>query len=110
MAATDVGPVLAKEFVVLKIDYDRAKGAKEIETRYIDKEQGLPWFFILDGSAHLIAHSTRASGNVGMPWEPDEVVHFQTMLEKAKKHLSSDEIAMLIRSIQDFRKKTEAGQ
>ena len=54
MALEDVGPVLAKEFVVVKLDFDRGIGAKDIEKRYIDKDQGLPWFaFVRRKSADL---------------------------------------------------------
>ena len=63
MASQDVAPILAREFVLLKLDFDRAKGAKEIEKRYIDKEQGLPWFAFLDGDGKAIVHSTGPKGN-----------------------------------------------
>jgi len=108
MALEDVGPVLAKEFVTLKLDFDRSKGAKEIEVRYAGKEQGLPWFALIDADGQAIATSTGPKGNVGTPWEPHEVAHFKTMLLKAKKHLTDAQIDALIVSIQDFRKKTEA--
>jgi hypothetical protein len=108
MALDDVAPVLAREFVTLKLDFDRSKGAKEIETRYAGKEQGLPWFVFVDGSGRAIATSTGPKGNVGMPWQPDEVDHFKTMLDTAKKHVSDAEIAALITSIREFRRKTEA--
>ncbi len=62
MASKDVAPLLAREFVFVKIDYDRAKGAKEIEKRYIDKEQGLPWFVFLDGDGKALIHSTGPKG------------------------------------------------
>ena len=52
MAAKDVAPILAKEFVNLKLDYDRMPGAKELQLRYAGKNIGLPWFVFLrnDGS------------------------------------------------------------
>lgn len=108
MALEDVGPVLAKEYVTVKIDYDRAKGARDMVKRYAGKEQGLPWFMFLDADGRAIATSIGAKGNVGMPWQPDEVAHFKTMLEAAKKHLSTAQIDALIASIQDFRKRAEA--
>jgi hypothetical protein len=108
MALQDVAPVLAKEFVTLKLDFDRSKGAKEIEVRYAGKEQGLPWFAFIDANGQAIVTSTGPKGNVGTPWEPHEVEHFKTMLVKAKKHLTDAEIDTLITSIQEFRKKMEA--
>lgn len=100
MALKDVAPVLDKEFVILKLDYDRGVGAKDIEKRYTDKEQGLPWFAFIDGDGKaVITSSSRPQGNVGHPYQPDEVAHFKTMLQAVKKHLSDAEIDALIESI-----------
>jgi len=100
MALPNVAPVLAKEFVILKLDYDRGIGAKEIQKRYIDKDQGLPWFVFIDGDGKGIITSTREKGgNVGHPNAPDEVAHFKVMLQKVKKHLTDAEIDKLIESL-----------
>jgi hypothetical protein len=108
MALDDVAPILAKEFVALKLDFDRAKDAREIEVRLAGKEQGLPWFAIVGPDGQPIVTATGPKGNVGMPWQPHEVEHFETMLLKAKKHLSDAEVSALITSIKEFRKKTDA--
>jgi hypothetical protein len=109
MALPDVAPTLAKEFVTLKLDFDRSKGAREIEKRFVEREQGLPWFAFLDPEGQAIVTSVGPKGNVGMPWQPYEVEHFQAMLEKARKHLTGEEVAALVKSIQEFRKKTDSG-
>jgi len=106
MASKEVAPVLAKEFVTVKLDFDRAKGAKEIEKRYIEKEQGLPWFAFLDGDANALIHSTGPKGNTGFPAQPEEIAHFKTMLEKVKKHLTDADIAFLVKSLEEANKKT----
>ena len=105
MASKDVAPLLAREFVLLKIDYDRAKGAKEIEKRYIDTEQGLPWFAFLDGDGKALIHSTGPKGNTGFPAQPDEIAHFKTMLQTVKKTLTDEDIAFLITSLEEANKK-----
>jgi hypothetical protein len=104
MASKDVAPLMAKEFVTVKLDFDRAIGAKDIEKRYIDKEQGLPWFaFVaLDGTA--IVHSTGPKGNIGHPSSAEEVDYFKTMLKKAQKHLTDADIDTLIASLNAFNK------
>jgi hypothetical protein len=104
MASKDVAPLIAKDFVTVRLDFDRAKGAKDIELRYISKEQGLPWFVFLDGDGKAIITSTAAKGNIGHPSQPNEVEHFQTMLQKAKQHLTDEEIASLIASLNAFNK------
>ncbi len=105
MASKDVAPLLAREFVFAKLDYDRAAGAKDIEKRYIDKEQGLPWFVFLDGDGKALIHSTGPKGNTGFPAEPEEIAHFKTMLQTVKKKLTDEEIAFLVTSLEEANKK-----
>jgi hypothetical protein len=100
MALKDVSPLLAKDFVILKLDFDRGIGAKEIEKRYIEKEQGLPWFVFVDGDGKAIISSTPAGGsNVGHPAQPKEVEHFKTMLQAAKRRLTDADIDALIAAL-----------
>jgi hypothetical protein len=106
MASKDVAPLLAKEFVPVKLDFDRAKGAKEIEKRYIAEEQGLPWIAFLDADGKLLVHGTGPGGNVGFPAKPEEIAWFKTMLEKVKRHLTDEDIAFLVKSLEDANKKT----
>ncbi len=105
MASKDVAPLLAREFVSVKLDFDRAKGAKEIQKRYIDKEQGLPWFAFLDGDGKALIHSTGPKGNTGFPAQPEEIAHFKTMLQTVKKRLTDEEIAFLVTSLEEASKK-----
>ena len=106
MALENVAPLLAKEFVLLKLDYDRDTGAKDIERRYIDKEQGLPWFVFVDGDGKQIINSTApATGNVGHPYQPNEIDYFETMLKKAQHHLTDADISLLIKILRDDAKK-----
>lgn len=110
MALPNVAPVLAKEFIPTKLDYDRGVGAKDVEHRYVTREQGLPWFAFIDGDGKAIATSDaqpNEQGNVGCPWEPDEIAWFKKMLSTAPRHLSPAEIDGLIASLQEFRRKTE---
>jgi hypothetical protein len=58
-------------------DCDRGIGAKDIEKRDIDKEQGLPWFAFIDGNGNALITSTGPKGNVGHPYQPDEVAFLQ---------------------------------
>ena len=93
----EVAALMAKEFVILKLDFDRGIGAKEIQKRYIAQEQGLPWFVFLDVNGKPIINSSdRPEGNAGHPNSPDEVAHFKVMLQKVKKNLTDAEIAKLI--------------
>ena len=105
MASKDVAPILAAEFVTVKVDFDRARGAKDLQKRFIDKEQGLPWFVFVDGGGKALVHSTGPKGNTGFPSEPAEIAHFKTMLETVKRHLTDENIAFLISSIEEANRK-----
>jgi len=104
MASKDVAPLLAKEFVFAKLDYDRAKGAQEIRKRY-DQESSLPWFAFLDGDGKALIHSTGPNGNTGFPAQPEEIAHFKTMLQTVKKQLTDEEITFLVTSLEGASKK-----
>ena len=111
MTLEEVSPILDKEFISLKLDYDRGIGARDVERRYTQTEQGLPWFAFIDGDGKAITTSSAkpdGSGNVGCPWEPEEIAWFKTMLKTAPRHLTGAEIDGLIASLQEFRRKTEA--
>jgi hypothetical protein len=104
MATKEVEPLIAKEFVTVKLDFDRGIGAKDIELRFIDRSQGLPWFAFLDAEGKCLIHSTGPKGNIGHPAEPHEVDYFKTMLQTVKKHLTDDDINSLIQSLVAFNK------
>ena len=104
MALPNVAPVLAKEFVIVKLDYDRATGAKDIVKQYCKGEAGLPSFAFVDGDAQLVINSLGPKGNVGHPYQPDEVAYFKVMLQTAKKHLTDAEIDALIASLVETNK------
>lgn len=105
MALAEVTPTLGAEFVTLKIDYDRSKGTRELERRYVTAEQGLPWFMFLDGSGQALMTSIGPKGNIGMPWQPHEVAYFRKMLEGGTKRLTAQQIAALITSLEEFSKR-----
>jgi len=105
MATKDAAALLSKDFVIVKIDTDRAIGAKDLAKRFIDKEQGLPWFVFLDGNGKRLIDSTRSkTGNIGHPAQPEEVAYFKTMIQQVKKHLTDNDVNALIQSLEAFNK------
>ena len=105
MASPNVAPVLAKEFVGLKLEADRMTGGKEILNRYQAKDAGIPWFVFLDGDGTPVMTSDGPKGNVGFPAQPHEIEHFRTMLEKTKRKLTDADVGTLITSLEDANKK-----
>jgi uncharacterized protein YyaL (SSP411 family) len=104
MALTDVAPVLAKDFVTLKLDTDRMPGAKDVLQRYQGKPGGVPWFvFVGPDGQGIITSDDPAKGNVGFPAQDSEIAHFKVMLQKVATNITSDEIDALCRSLVAFR-------
>ena len=106
MALKDVAPVLARDFVTLKIDEDRMVGGKDILNRYRTKEngRGLPWFVFLDGDGKgLITSDDPDSVNIGYPGGDFQEPHFRRMFQAVVKHLTPAEIDALIKSAKAFR-------
>ncbi len=106
MATKDVAVLVVKEFVPVKIDSDRAIGAKDLAQRLIGKNQdSLPWFAFLNVDGKCLISSIRPNGsNIGHPAKADEVDYFKTMLQTVKKRLTDDEISFLIQSLEAFNK------
>jgi len=104
MALANVRPVLERDFVLLKLDYDRATGAHDIEARYATGPQGLPWFAFLDGRGRAVVTSSAPTGNIGHPYQPNEVAYFKVMLQTVKRHLTDADIDALIASLVDANK------
>ncbi len=103
MALEDVAPVLAKDFVILKIDQDRMVGGKDVIARYRKQSGGLPWFVFLDGGGKvLITSDDPDSGNIGYPRGDREEPHFRSMLLAVAKRITPAEIDALIESAKAF--------
>ncbi len=107
MASKDVAPILAKEFVTLKLDWDRQPGARDLLKPSNGKDAGLPWFAFLDGDGNVLIDSIApATGNVGFPARDVEYAHFKSMLEKVRRHLTDEDIAKLMKSLEAANKST----
>ena len=107
MASKDVAPILAKEFVAVKIDWERMAGAKDLVKPSSGDDPGLPWFAFVAGDGTVLIDSIApVTGNVGFPAKDVEYAHFKTMLEKVKRHLTDEDIGKLIKSLEEANKKT----
>ena len=103
MALQDVAPVLAKDFVILKIDQDRMVGGKEILARYRKQAGGLPWLVFLDGDGKVVVTSDEPDrGNIGYPGWAGAEPYFRSMLQAVVKHITPAEIDALVKSVQAF--------
>lgn len=113
MEREQVAPLLAKQFVDLKIDTDRMLGGGEMlkalrKSAGLKEEGGIPWFVFLDAEGKVLATSEGPKGNVGFPYQDEEIAHFVSMLETGCKKLDAEDVAKLRAELSAVRLEDEA--
>ncbi len=88
----EIAPLIAKDFVELKIDTERMPGGQAILDQYCKKQEGIPWMVILDQEGKPLVDSQGPKGNIGYPGEPHEIAHFLTMLRQTVRTLNAAEL------------------
>jgi len=100
MAKPDIAALLGKEFVDVKIDTERTAGGQAmLDSMSGGKSGGIPWFLLVDETGKEIINSSGPKGNMGFPSESAEVDHFEVMLKKAAKNLTTEEIGTIVGSL-----------
>ena len=108
LAQPEVAAILKKDFVEVKIDTDRMTGGQALLNRYRKSDQGgIPWFAFLTPDGKTIVTSDSPNGNVGCPWQDEEIAYFGTMLRKAKINLSDPAVDRLLQLLKDKRDATK---
>jgi len=104
MALKEVAPILAKDFVDVRIDTDRMIGGNDILKRYTKTQGGIPWFVFTDGDGKAIITSDDPErGNVGFPAQDFEIAHFRRMVERVARSITPADIDFLVKSLVAFR-------
>ena len=97
--------LLERDYVELKIDTERhlngEKVAKELRG---ERTGGIPWIVITDASGSELVSSDGPSGNIGCPVQPHETEWFLTMLDRTRRNLNDDQLAVLEAALEDFAK------
>ena len=94
--------------MIQKIDTDRMIGGDALLAEYPrSKEQGIPWFVVLDGAGQELADSIGAHGNVGCPYTDEEIADFGEILRRAVPELPAADWQALERSLVAQREKLE---
>lgn len=105
MAGPDVAPLLAREFVDLKIDQDRMVGGQEIKGRFPGSEKaGIPWFAVLSPDGKILVDSSFQGSNIGFPATDEEIAAFGEFLKEGTKALSEAEIQKLLDTLKQPQK------
>ena len=61
---------------------------------------------ILDSNGDSLVTSDGPNGNIGYPFEPDEINHFIDMLKRTGRHISSEELSKLKEELEAFAEKS----
>ncbi len=108
LAQPETAAIMAKDFVEVKIDTDRMIGGSELLLGYREAEGGgIPWFAFLTPEGKKIVTSDGPNGNVGCPWNDDEIDLFGGMLRKAKISLSDAAVDRLLATLRATRDATK---
>ncbi len=99
LARPQIETILKKDYVVVKIDQDRMKGAKEVIRRIRKPTEGagIPWYAFLDKDGRILITSTKpGAGNIGFPADPKaEIPYFTHMLKTTSSKLTNADIELV---------------
>ena len=102
-----IADVIARDFVGLKIDLVRMKNGQSVGKKLRGGTGGIPWFAFLDAEGKTLQTSDGPAGNVGFPVTDAEIAHFKTMLTKAARRITAEQIAAIIGALKDDAKKAK---
>jgi thioredoxin-related protein len=99
LAKPQIETILKEDYVLVKIDEDRMKGAKEViqRIRKPPEQGGVPWFAFLDEDSRVLITSDRpGTGNIGFPVDPNtEIPYFVTMLKTTRSKITDADIDLI---------------
>ena len=112
LARPQIDAILKKDYVVVKIDQDRMKGAKDVIARIRKPGEGagIPWFAFLDADGRILITSTKpGAGNIGFPADPKtDIPYFVQMLKTTRSKITDADLdviaAELAKPAQDVRR------
>jgi hypothetical protein len=105
----EVASVLAKDYEVIRVDMDRMSNAIGVFDRFVGGlTEELPWYIITTPDGVPVVNSNMPrdpdqprsqARNIGFPQAAPELAHLRTMLERSRKHMTSEEADALVQSI-----------
>lgn len=101
--------LITTDYVDIKIDTMRMTDGEQAAARLATGESsGVPWMVILDASRKELASSRGPDGNIGYPFQPNEIGHFMTMLRGNRKRLTDTDRDSISADLNACRDKREA--
>jgi hypothetical protein len=97
-----VEKTLGKHLVFVKVDVVENPGGQEMYKKYTPAQGGVPVWVILSADGKVLGDSfENGKTNVGFPYEPNELVHYERVLRSALPQLTADEVALLMKELKD---------
>jgi thioredoxin-related protein len=99
----EIASLIGTEYIDAKIDVDRMDNGKDVLETYCKKQGGIPWTVILDAHGKALANSDGPKGNIGFPYEPEEIEHFVGMLKQTARKLNATQIEQVAEGLRESR-------
>ncbi len=96
----DQDELLAKDYVLLKVDDYRDEHGREVAERLTQGNQhGIPFFAIFDENEKMLIDSAAPTGNIGYPSSEEGKTHLRKMLVETRQNLADADIDTLVGSL-----------
>jgi thiol-disulfide isomerase/thioredoxin len=97
-----VEKTLGKYLVFVKVDVVENPGGDDLYKKYAPTPGGVPVWVILSADGKVLGDSFEdGKNNVGFPYAPNELIHYERVLRAALPGLTADEMAGLIKELKD---------
>ena len=100
MAKPEIGSILDRDLVIVKVDIDRMTHGKDVMAKVRPNVAGgIPWFVVLDSKGKSLGNSDGPQGNIGYPFKPEEIDHFMTVISGQSRHIEAGQLERLKQSL-----------
>ena len=94
--------ILGKHLIFVKVDIVENPGGAELYKKYTPQPGGVPVWVVLSADAKVLADSFEdGKKNVGFPYYPNELTHYERVMQTALPALTANELALLMKQLQE---------
>jgi hypothetical protein len=92
----EAAEVLRKYYVYIPVDVAENPGTADLARKLgRKKEQGTPWYAVVDANGKALATSDAPTGNIGFPGNDQERADFLSILRSTAKGISQQELGVV---------------
>lgn len=100
-----VAKTLGQHLVFVKVDIVENPGGEDLYQKYTPAPGGVPVWVFLSAEGKVLGDSfEEAKGkknNIGFPYEPNELTHYEKMLRAALPKLTEAEVGVVMKELKD---------